>query len=96
MTNSSVPSTLVKCLYLFFDLPEISVPPSDTKLKHGEIPPHERRSMLQKIFAQVYLYDTIIINYPAIILFLLLYLTFPSITYTKYFSNITSDLNTKS
>lgn len=55
MTNSSVPSTLVKCLYLFFDLPEIVVSVSDVKSTDGNIPLHERRSMLQKIFAQVHL-----------------------------------------
>jgi hypothetical protein len=51
MTTASLPSTLVKCLYLFFDLPEISdgdkVEP-DCNFSH-----RERRILLQKVFVQV-------------------------------------------
>ena len=61
MTTASVPSTLVKCLYLFFDLPEeeeeggggrpeASSPPPDTE---NEFTPRERRILLQKMFMQV-------------------------------------------
>ena len=64
MTTASVPSTLVKCLYLFFDL----VPTEgDTKEEEGgeagaktvnteteaEFTPRERRILLQKMFMQV-------------------------------------------
>lgn len=52
MTTASVPSTLVKCLYLFFDLPEI--PEAEADLNDGsEFTARERRILLQKIFAQV-------------------------------------------
>jgi hypothetical protein len=51
MTSVSVPSTLVKCLYLFFDLPEIENP--DTAENGSEFTPRERRILLQKIFVQV-------------------------------------------
>jgi hypothetical protein len=51
MTPVSVPSTLVKCLYLFFDLPEIENP--DTAENGSEFTPRERRILLQKIFVQV-------------------------------------------
>ena len=63
MTAASVPSTLVKCLYLFFDL----VPTGgDTEEESGEagaetvnteteaeFTPRERRILLQKMFMQV-------------------------------------------
>ena len=63
MTAVSVPSTLVKCLYLFFDL----VPTEgDTEEESGEagaetvnteteaeFTPRERRILLQKMFMQV-------------------------------------------
>ena len=63
MTAASVPSTLVKCLYLFFDL----VPTEgDTEEESGEagaekvnteteaeFTPRERRILLQKMFMQV-------------------------------------------
>ena len=63
MTAASVPSTLVKCLYLFFDL----VPTEgDTEEEEGEagaetvnteteaeFTPRERRILLQKMFMQV-------------------------------------------
>ena len=51
----SVPSTLVKCLYLFFDLPEIENP--DSAENGSEFTPRERRILLQKIFVQVSLTD---------------------------------------
>ncbi|KDR08869.1 WD repeat and FYVE domain-containing protein 3 [Zootermopsis nevadensis] len=51
MTSVSVPSTLVKCLYLFFDLPEIENP--DAAENGSEFTPRERRILLQKIFVQV-------------------------------------------
>ena len=63
MTTASVPSTLVKCLYLFFDL----IPTEgDTGEEGGEagaetvsteteaeFTPRERRILLQKMFMQV-------------------------------------------
>ena len=50
MTVSSLPSTLVKCLYLFFDLPDIEQP--DTLLPGSEFTPRESRVLLQKVFVQ--------------------------------------------
>lgn len=51
MTAASLPSTLVKCLYLFFDLPPIE---NDDKLLPGcQFTPKEKRILLQKIFVQV-------------------------------------------
>ena len=56
MTAASVPSTLVKCLYLFFDLPDT---PDTGQLAQGEaepeaeFTPRERRVLLQKMFMQV-------------------------------------------
>ena len=63
MTAASVPSTLVKCLYLFFDL----VPTEGDMEEEGgeagaetvnteteaEFTPRERRILLQKMFMQV-------------------------------------------
>lgn len=54
MTSVSVPSTLVKCLYLFFDLPEIENP--DVAEAGSDFTPRERRILLQKIFVQVSLW----------------------------------------
>lgn len=51
MTAASLPSTLVKCLYLFFDLP--SVPCTDVLEDGYEFTPKERRILLQKVFVQV-------------------------------------------
>lgn len=54
MTSASIPSTLVKCLYLFFDLPEVledtsaNEEPCDYKFNATE-----RRSLLQKLFVQL-------------------------------------------
>ena len=58
MTAAAVPSTLVKCLYLFFDLPDT---PDTGQLPQGEsepeaeFTPRERRILLQKMFMQVLL-----------------------------------------
>lgn len=51
MTAASLPSTLVKCLYLFFDLPEIEDP--DKCNPNSEFTAEERRALLQKIWVQV-------------------------------------------
>nr|XP_022910506.1 WD repeat and FYVE domain-containing protein 3-like [Onthophagus taurus] len=53
MSDVSVPSTLVKCLYLFFDLPEMSELEANTKDGNSDFTPRERRILLQKIFVQV-------------------------------------------
>lgn len=53
MTAASVPSTLVKCLYLFFDLPEMNEEDADIADANSEFTPRERRILLQKIFVQV-------------------------------------------
>ncbi|XP_045600783.1 WD repeat and FYVE domain-containing protein 3 isoform X4 [Procambarus clarkii] len=58
MTAASLPSTLVKCLYLFFDLPEYESPSTDvTTLQSDndstEFSPSERRILLQKVFVQL-------------------------------------------
>ena len=47
--QASLPSTFVKCLYLFFDLPEIS----NSHSNHDALSPKERRILLQQIFFQV-------------------------------------------
>ncbi len=52
MTAASVPSTLVKCLYLFFDLPDLEN--ADTCQPGSEFTPRERRQLLQKSFGQVW------------------------------------------
>ena len=56
MTASALPSTLVKCLYLFFDLPKIeSSNVEDSEDQDDEViyTPKEKRTLLQKIFIQV-------------------------------------------
>ena len=66
MTTMSVPSTLVKCLYLFFDLPNMADPPGgpapppppappqqDKNSGNPELPLADRRALLQKVFVQV-------------------------------------------
>ena len=53
MTSSSVPSTLVKCLYLFFDLPPVVDGDQDSSKTESEFSPKERRILLQKMFIQV-------------------------------------------
>ncbi|XP_028851764.1 WD repeat and FYVE domain-containing protein 3 isoform X2 [Denticeps clupeoides] len=50
MTTMSVPSTLVKCLYLFFDLPQMPEVPAATQ---SELPLADRRALLQKVFVQI-------------------------------------------
>jgi hypothetical protein len=47
--QASLPSTFVKCLYLFFDLPEI--PSNHTN--NDALSPKEKRILLQQIFFQV-------------------------------------------
>ena len=51
MTAAALPSTLVKCLYLFFDLPPVEN--ADVKSTGCEFTPMERRILLQKVFVQV-------------------------------------------
>lgn len=53
MSEVSVPSTLVKCLYLFFDLPEMSEEDANNRDVNSHFSPKERRILLQKIFVQV-------------------------------------------
>ena len=54
MTSTALPSTLVKCLYLFFDLPPIPSPSSPGEVfDDGNYSPKERRLLLQKMFIQV-------------------------------------------
>nr|XP_008195320.1 PREDICTED: WD repeat and FYVE domain-containing protein 3 isoform X2 [Tribolium castaneum] len=53
MSEVSVPSTLVKCLYLFFDLPEMSEQEANSKDSSSDFTPRERRILLQKIFVQL-------------------------------------------
>lgn len=53
MTTMSVPSTLVKCLYLFFDLPHMAEAPGTSQTQTSELPQADRRALLQKVFAQV-------------------------------------------
>ncbi|GBP47766.1 WD repeat and FYVE domain-containing protein 3 [Eumeta japonica] len=53
MTTTSIPSTLVKCLYLFFDLPEIPDSEADVQDGNSDFTPRERRILLQKVFVQV-------------------------------------------
>ncbi|KAG5834255.1 hypothetical protein ANANG_G00259620 [Anguilla anguilla] len=50
MTTMSVPSTLVKCLYLFFDLPLVPEVPGAAQT---ELPLADRRALLQKVFVQI-------------------------------------------
>lgn len=54
MTAAAVPSTLVKCLYLFFDLPQVEddEPPADG-VNVSDFNAHERRTLLQKVFVQL-------------------------------------------
>ncbi|CAG9859319.1 unnamed protein product [Phyllotreta striolata] len=53
MSEVSVPSTLVKCLYIFFDLPELSEKEANTKDSNSDFTAKERRILLQKIFVQL-------------------------------------------
>ena len=56
MTAASLPSTLVKCLYLFFDLPDVM--DADALESGCEFTPRERRVLLQKVFVQVSFFNT--------------------------------------
>uniref|UniRef100_T1IYC2 Alfy-like armadillo-like repeat domain-containing protein n=1 Tax=Strigamia maritima TaxID=126957 RepID=T1IYC2_STRMM len=51
LTAASLPSTLVKCLYLFFDLPKLDEVKNQPE--QSEFTAEERRILLQKIFVQV-------------------------------------------
>ncbi|CAH1794598.1 unnamed protein product [Owenia fusiformis] len=51
MTAASLPSTLVKCLYLFFDLPDVEN--IDQVDPVSDFTRHERRVLLQKVFVQL-------------------------------------------
>lgn len=51
MTTMSLPSTLVKCLYLFFDLPH--VPEVVVAGTQNQLPPEDRHALLQKVFVQI-------------------------------------------
>ncbi|XP_063969658.1 WD repeat and FYVE domain-containing protein 3-like isoform X2 [Lytechinus pictus] len=64
MTMAALPSTLVKCLYLFFDLPEIQAPTSTTspdaetkevEVKDGlqALTPSKRRDLLHRTVVQL-------------------------------------------
>jgi hypothetical protein len=59
MTAASLPSTLVKCLYLFFDLPPIDNP--DVHQPGCEFTPREQRVLLQKVFTQVCIRQALIL-----------------------------------
>ncbi|ESO89055.1 hypothetical protein LOTGIDRAFT_154132 [Lottia gigantea] len=50
MTAASLPSTLVKCLYLFFDLPKLEN--EDDTPEGSDFSPKEKRVLLQRIFVQ--------------------------------------------
>jgi hypothetical protein len=52
MTSLSVPSTLVKCLYLFFDLPAVGEAGAAEAIG-DQFSGKERRILLQKMFIQV-------------------------------------------
>uniref|UniRef100_A0A8D8WKM9 WD repeat and FYVE domain-containing protein 3 n=1 Tax=Cacopsylla melanoneura TaxID=428564 RepID=A0A8D8WKM9_9HEMI len=53
MTKASLPSTLVKCLYLFFDLPLMNEEEANMTDDSSDFTPRERRILLQKIFVQL-------------------------------------------
>lgn len=56
MTAAALPSTLVKCLYLFFDLPDPEKQgdaAAHQVVTDSEFTPIERRVLLQKVFTQV-------------------------------------------
>lgn len=58
MTSSSVPSTLVKCLYLFFDLAPLENAQREES-NEAKFTKKERRILLQKMFIQVCRYKII-------------------------------------
>ena len=75
MTAASLPSTLVKCLYLFFDLPEYESPSSDATPLHTdkestEVSANERIILIQKLFVQVRIWCFVILLCLIIINFL--------------------------
>ena len=75
MTAASLSSILVKCLYLFFDLPEYESPSSDATPLHmdkefTQVSANERIILLQKLFAQVRIWCFIILLCLIIINFL--------------------------
>ncbi|KAK2725772.1 hypothetical protein QYM36_000305, partial [Artemia franciscana] len=51
MSAAALPSTLVKCLYLFFDLPDTVN--GDTIEPGNDFSPKETRILLQKVFSQI-------------------------------------------
>ncbi|XP_036321880.1 WD repeat and FYVE domain-containing protein 3 isoform X2 [Rhagoletis pomonella] len=54
MTAAAVPSTLVKCLYLFFDLPVVEDDPAPgVGESASDFNAFERRTLLQKVFVQL-------------------------------------------
>ncbi len=53
MMMAALPSTLVKCLYLFFDLPEIPKEEEKKEDSSGELTPSKRRELLHKYVVQV-------------------------------------------
>ena len=89
MTAASLPSTLVKCLYLLFDLPEYESPSPDvttlqTDKESTEFSPSERRILLQKVFVQVSACCYVLVVHYTLALFLvqpilLSYITTPPI-----------------
>ncbi|XP_071808138.1 WD repeat and FYVE domain-containing protein 3-like isoform X3 [Asterias amurensis] len=63
MMMAALPSTLVKCLYLFFDLPEIPKEEEEKKEEGGgELTPTKRRELLHKYVVQLLVK---LCNYPA-------------------------------
>lgn len=60
MMMAALPSTLVKCLYLFFDLPEIPKEEEEKKEEGGgELTPTKRRELLHKYVVQVSVVATV-------------------------------------
>lgn len=54
MASNSLPSTFVKCLYLFFDLPPcVDKPAEDDAGSDEYLSDTERRKLLQKVFSQL-------------------------------------------
>lgn len=53
MTSNSLASTLVKCLYLFFDLPPCCDAPTEEESSNDYLTNNERRQLLQKVFSQL-------------------------------------------
>uniref|UniRef100_A0A1A9ZRR9 Uncharacterized protein n=1 Tax=Glossina pallidipes TaxID=7398 RepID=A0A1A9ZRR9_GLOPL len=50
MTAAAVPATLVKCLYLFFDLPSVG---TDSYIGISGFSAYERRTLLQNVFVEL-------------------------------------------